>query len=279
MTPRALIRLWADRFAAAGVPDPLVDAAALLAHVTRRPPLSLRLDSETTLPAETEDRFTALAEQRLRRIPLQHLLGTQPFLGRDFQVSAAALIPRPETEALALMAIEALQQTPLPRRALDLCCGTGCIGISLKLACPEAEVTCADISADAIAVCRANAEALSADILLKQGDLFDAAGGRYAVIVSNPPYIPSADCDTLQPEVLLEPRLALDGGADGLAFYRRIAAEAADFLTPGGALLLEIGCEQAADATRLLREAGFRQVSVTRDDAGLDRIITARRAA
>ena len=276
MTPRELIRSWASLFEGAGVPDPLVDASLLLSHVTGQPALSLRLDSVTEMEPAVEASMRRLCERRLAREPLQYILGDQPFMGHSFLVSPAVLIPRMDTERLCTLAIDALQKAPAPRTLLDLCCGSGCIGLSVKLALPEAEVVCTDISEEALETARRNAERLGAVVRFVRGDLFRPVSGRFRAIVSNPPYIPSAVCEALQPEVMREPKLALDGGADGLRFHRQIASQAADHLLPSGSLLLEIGFDQADAVAALLREAGFAEIAVAKDDGGLDRVVTAR---
>lgn len=272
MTPRALIRAWEKRFAEAGIEDAATDAALLLSHVTGKRPLDLRLGFDE-LNENDIAAFTALAEQRLTRIPLQYLLGDAPFMGRSFRVDSRVLIPRPETELLAEKAIAALKKRG--NRALDLCCGSGCLGITLALEVPQASVDCTDLSADALQLAQENAERLGAKVHFRQGDLWQAAEGCYNVIVSNPPYIPTADCTTLQQEVMQEPHMALDGGNDGLDFYRRIAAEAPTHLTDNGALLCEIGHGQGEVVAALFREAGLHHVTVWPDLAGLERIVTA----
>lgn len=276
MTPRQLLRETAARFRTADIPDPEVDAALLLSYVTDLPPLSLRLDMTTTLSPAQCEQFEALVVQRLTRQPLQYLLHRQSFLGRDFYVDERVLIPRPETELLAERAIEALRRVTHAPSALDLCCGSGALAVSLALEVPGAQVHATDISPDALCVTRRNAERLHADVVLHQGDLFSAVPDMtFDVIVSNPPYIPSEDCRTLQPEVLREPLLALDGGADGLALYRRIAQEAAAHLNPGGVLLMEVGHDQAQAVMALLHD--FASVAAHEDYQHISRMIEAKK--
>lgn len=275
MNPRALLKATASAFRNAGIPDPEVDAALLLSHVTGQPPLSLRLDMTTVLPDDVLTRFDVLVSRRLTRQPLQYLLNTQPFLGRDFYVDERVLIPRPETELLAERAIAALREHPHPV-ALDLCCGSGALAVSMALEVPGAQVHAADLSPDALAVTAKNAELLGASVTLHQGDLFAAMLEiAFDVIVSNPPYIPSADCLTLQEEVRREPMMALDGGTDGLDFYRQIARSAPHFLRPGGVLLLEVGFDQAEAVMALL--ADFADVQAHEDYQHIPRMIEARK--
>ena len=278
MTPRQLLKETAAAFRAAGIPDPEVDASVLLSSLTGVAPLTLRLDGDTALADDVLARFSALVQQRLERIPLQYLLGSQDFMGHSFHVDERVLIPRPETELLCELAIDALRKTrkPFPA-ALDLCCGSGCIGVSIALAVRNTQVHLADLSEDALAVTRMNAEALHAAVTLHQGDLFGAVDGmRFDVIVSNPPYIPTEECRVLQDEVLREPVMALDGGMTGLDFYRRIAQEAPEHLLPGGMLLLEVGWDQGESVRQLLKDAGFTDTAVHRDYNDIGRMVTGR---
>ncbi len=274
-SPRAVILAASKRLEAAGVPDPVNDAALLLAQVTGRPALSLRMDRDAALTDSQLESFDALCAQREKRTPLQWLLGTQPFCGHLFEVGPEALIPRPETELLAELALSLRARFPAPR-ALDLCTGSGCIACALALAAPGLSVEACDVSESALALAQRNAARLGAEVSFYRGDLFTAVEGRqYGCIVSNPPYIPAGELAGLQAEVRLEPVLALDGGEDGLAFYRRIAAGAPSHLLPGGALLMEIGSGQGEAVAALLRDAGFGGVAIHPDLAGLDRMAEA----
>ena len=273
MTCRELIRRAAENFRAAGIPDPVNDAALLLSHLTGRPPLSLRLDDETVPDPSVIASFTSLAERRISRIPLQYLLGEAPFYGRMFRVDSRVLIPRPETELLCEWALDLMKDRPSPR-ILDLCCGSGCIGITLKAELPSASVTLSDISPDALSLAAENAALLCTDVTLCRSDLLDAFSGTcFDLIISNPPYIPSADCGTLQEEVLREPRLALDGGADGLAVYRRIVREAVPCLSPGGFLLMELGIGEDEAVSALLSDYGYESIQIREDLSGIRRMI------
>lgn len=276
MNARQLIRQTAARFREAGVPDPEVDASVLLGHVTGRAPLSLRLDTDFEPDEGQLAAYASLCGLRVTRRPLQYLLGVQRFWGRDFHVDERVLIPRPETELLAERAVARLRQSA-GRTALDLCCGSGCIAVTMALEVPGSRVDAADISPDALEVARCNVMELGAGVTLRQGDLWAAVEGRrYDVIVSNPPYIPLAECGKLQAEVMREPSLALNGGMDGLDFYRRIAGGAQAHLNVGGAVLLEVGWNQAEDVCRLMRDAGFDDVEAYRDLNGVLRMVEAR---
>ncbi len=276
MTPRELLRQTAARFRAAQLPDPEVDGALLLSHVLGIPALTLRLDTDTYLTPAQLDAFEALCAQRLERTPLQYLTHEQPFLGRGFYVDERVLIPRPETELLAERAIDALRRRGGSPAALDLCCGSGCIAVSLAIEVSAAQVDAVDLSPGALDVTRRNAEALGARVSLRQGNLFQAVGDRrYDLIVSNPPYIPTRDCAALQEEVLREPEMALDGGPDGLDFYRRIAREAPAHLLSGGTVLLEVGWDQGESVRTLMARAGFLRTAVYPDLQGIPRIVEA----
>ncbi len=275
MTPRKLLLQAASRFREAGIPDPAEDASLLLSHLTGKPPLSLRLDDETVLPVPILNAFQALAARRLTREPLQYMLNEAPFYGRIFFVQPGVLIPRPETEWLCAWALESLQGLANPD-VLDLCAGSGCIGLTVQAERPDARVTLTDLSEDALRVAAGNAAALGLHVGIRRGDLFSAvAGAQFDLILSNPPYIPSAECPALQREVLFEPALALDGGEDGLDFYRRIVREAPSFLRDGGLLMMELGIHQAPAVSALLREEGYTGITLRPDLAGIDRMIRA----
>lgn len=278
MTPRELLRLMAAELRDAGVPDAEVDASLLLSHVTGKNAMNLRLDSWSQVSLQEEEAFRALCQQRKARTPLQYLTGVQSFLGRDFAVDARVLIPRPETELLAERAIALLQAEKNAPTALDLCCGSGCLAVSMALGDPRAEVHAADLSAGALAVTKLNTERLHARVTLHRGDLFDALtqAPMFSVIVSNPPYIPAAECLRLQEEVRREPMMALDGGADGYDFYRRIAADAPRFLLPGGTLLMEVGHDQAQDVMSLCKAGVLTPVAIHEDYQHIPRIVEAR---
>ena len=278
MTPRELLKLLSAEMAAAGVPDADVDAQLLLSHVTGQNPLNLRLDSWSQVSLADEEQFRALCEKRKTRTPLQYLTGVQSFLGRDFHVDERVLIPRPETELLAERAIALLREEKYPPTALDLCCGSGCLAVSMALGDPRADVHAADLSEGALAVTKMNAERLHAKVTLHQGDLFDALSIHqlYQVIVSNPPYIPAADCLELQEEVRREPMMALDGGTDGYDFYRRIAQNAPRFLHAGGTLLMEVGFDQAERVMALCQDAGLTPVAIHEDYQHIARMVEAR---
>ena len=262
------------RFRAAGIPDPEFDSAALLASLCGRNPLSLRLDMETEIDQETEGRYRSLCARRIRREPLQYITGESRFCGYSFAVTPSVLIPRPETELLCEWAVEKIPVDASPR-ILDLCCGSGCIGITLKLRIPSSAVYMSDLSSAAADVARRNAERLSADVSVGTGDLFENIRDRnFDLIISNPPYIPENECSLLQEEVKKEPLTALDGGNDGLDFYRRICREAPDYLRRGGILMFELGDGQHSAVGKMMEESGFQSVEIRKDFRQISRMIS-----
>ncbi len=275
MTPFQAIHAAVRALTDSGILDPKTDAALLLSSVTGRPPLELRLDRETELSQDEAAAFHTLLSRRLTREPLQYILGSVFFLEHEFRVDPRVLIPRPETELLTERVIQLAQSFPEPR-ILDLCTGSGCIGISIALALKNAHVVLTDISEDALQLAQQNARTLHAPVELCRGDLFQSVTGCFDVIVSNPPYIPRQDCLTLQPEVLREPMLALDGGEDGLDFYRRIVKASPLYLTPGGWLVMETGDGEADQVLALMQAAGFTETRIAQDYQHLDRMAEGR---
>ncbi len=258
----------------AGVPDARLDAEYLLAGVLDAPRLLVVASGETPLTDARAEQYFALIARRQSREPLQYILGTQPFMGCSFCVDERVLIPRQDTEVLCE---QALLCAPEQGAVLDLCTGSGALAVVIKKALPNLRVYGSDISAGALCLARRNAAENGVSVEFREGDLFAPfAGMRFSMIVSNPPYIPTGDLSSLQEEVKREPSLALDGGADGLSFYRRIASQAPGYLERDGVLLLEIGCDQAEAVGGLLTAAGFSAPRVVRDLAGRDRVVTAR---
>lgn len=210
-----------------------------------------RLLLDEALTGARLDRLEGFMARRIAGEPLCYVLGHAPFMGHDFMVDRRVLIPRQDTELLAEEAIKrARNKRP---DVLELCTGSGCVAVSIKLSCPSARVTATDLSPDALAVARGNAERLGADVEFMAGDFLEAVSGRtFDVIAVNPPYLTGEDMASLQREVRFEPEMALYGGEDGLGFYRRAAREIRAFLKPGGWALFEVGAGQAREVGRLL---------------------------
>jgi release factor glutamine methyltransferase len=270
LTRGEALREAAARLTEAGVSDARLDAEWLLARALDVPRLEMLLNRGREAEAGALSRFFDDISRRAVREPLQYILGEAAFMGREFFVEPGVLIPRADTETLLLRALERAGPGML---ALDLCCGSGCLGISLKLAQRDARVICSDLSPQAVRISRDNAARLGADIEVRQGDFFaPLAGLVFDLILVNPPYIPSCDMPGLQPEVLREPPLALDGGEDGLRFYRRLMGEAPAFLAPGGFMLMEIGDSQA-EAVNALRPGCLVAFTTYPDLAGRPRVL------
>ena len=266
-----------DRLQAAGIESADYETGILMEkylHISRE---EFLLEPEKEIREEGVREVFAAAERRAGRIPLQQITGEAPFMGFTFSVNEHVLIPRMDTECLVEEAVREIRETHTdPVRVLDLCTGSGCIGISVALLCPGTEVVLSDLSDQALAVARRNADRLGAVVELVRGDLFESVEGRFDYILSNPPYIPSGDISGLMPEVRdHEPMLALDGQADGLAFYRKIIGRCSRYLKTGGRILFEIGAWQGKDVEKLLTDAGFSNVKTLKDLAGFDRVVRA----
>lgn len=274
MTTRECLRQARLRLEAAGVPDADIDAAWLLASVLGATRLEVLSRGDQALSPLQQEAFEQLVARRLMREPLQYILGETDFMGRRFLARPGALIPRNDTELLAQLALERLRPG---QRALDLCTGSGILAVTMAVSVPGIEVDAVDLSAEALGLARDNAALHAADVNFYQGDLFSpCVDRRYDMICCNPPYIRREDIPGLQAEVLFEPGMALDGGADGLDFYRRLATQAPDYLVSGGWLMLEIGDTQAEDVVALL-QADFDGIRVYDDLAGLPRAVVAQR--
>lgn len=277
-TPLKLLAWSQEWFAKKGVDAPRLTGELLLAHALGCDRVRLYLDFDKPLGDVELSAFRALVKRRADGEPTAYLVGKRKFYGRPFRVGPAVLVPRPETELVVEAALAAL---PEGGSALDLCTGSGAIGVTLALEKAGARVVATDLSGGALAVARENAAALGATVELLEGDLFAplAEGRRFDVIVSNPPYVPTGELPGLSREVQREPAMALDGGADGLALLRRIVAGAARWLAPGGTLVLEMHESHAEPLPALCREAGFARVEARKDLAGLWRFTVATLAA
>ncbi len=255
-----------------GVANARREAEWLLCEATGLDRVGLYLNFEKPMNDEELSAYRGLVARRGKREPLQHILGSQEFDGLSFAVSPAVLIPRHDTETLLE---QALKQAPHARSILDIGTGSGCIAIALAKRLPEAAVTAVDLSPEALAVAQRNAESHAVDVEFLLGSFFEPlAGRRFELIVSNPPYITTDDLNRLQPEVRdHEPRLALDGGPDGLAAYRVIISQAAAHLEPNGWLLFEVGAGQSEDVAALLVQAGFGGIITASDPGGIERVV------
>jgi len=262
------------RLSAENIDSPRLDAEILLAHVLNCRRLNIYVDSEKILPLGAVLKFNELINRRLKKIPVAYLVGKKDFMGLTFAVNENVLIPRPETEILTEIVGEYLRGLENPIFA-DLGTGSGAIPISILKFVKKARAVAVDISAEALDVAKFNAQKFFVEDRIKFfcGNLFEPLTGKFDAIISNPPYIPTSDIKNLQAEVKTEPIIALDGGADGLNFYRRITSEAPRFLTDCGILAVEIGINQASTVKKLFEAANFIDVTIFNDLAGLERVV------
>lgn len=283
LTLQALLEEGTEVLFKAGVEEASLDARYLLFEAFQTDMTHFLLDRNRTLPetdsaGKAAEEYRASIRKRAERIPLQQITGSREFMGLEFYVNEHVLIPRQDTETLVERVLRDYKgKNP---EILDMCSGSGCIAVSLALLGGFDRVTGADISAEALKVAEKNAGQLMGvkKITLVESDLFGAfpKDRKFDVIVSNPPYIPTKVIEKLQPEVRdHEPMLALDGREDGLYFYRKLALESGSFLKPGGTVYFEIGYDQGEAVSGLLREAGFMDIQLIQDAAGLDRVVCA----
>ena len=281
-------RILAD----AGIEEATLDARLLLEYVCGTDRNTLLVHGDRSVSKEEEVNYRALLEKRAKHVPLQHLTGTQDFMGLSFEVNENVLIPRQDTEILVEEVMKYLHDG---MRFLDMCTGSGCILLSLLHYSNECEGVGVDYSKEALEVAKKNAHNLfettgynelemqfglqdrvlaQKQVTFVHSNLFEEVEGKFDIIVSNPPYIATEVCETLMSEVKdFEPRMALDGGEDGLYFYRRIIKESPVYLNRGGMLFFEIGFDQAVAVSNLMEQEGFKEVSVLQDFAGLDRVV------
>ncbi|MDR2649456.1 MAG: peptide chain release factor N(5)-glutamine methyltransferase [Clostridiales bacterium] len=253
-----------------------LDAILIMAFVTNRSKINIMTArDDETLPEDEASRFKSYVEQRAAHRPLAYIREKCEFMGLDFEVNEYTLIPRPDTEIVVETALEIIKRTGV-RNILEIGAGSGCIAVSLAVLCSGApDITAADISAEAVETARRNAVRHGVSIRFIQSDLFDGVDPRaYDMIISNPPYIPHNEIDALPSSVKdYEPRSALDGGSDGLAFYRAITEKATDYI------VYELGRDMAEKVKIILERRGFAEINIINDLAGRNRVISARKKA
>jgi release factor glutamine methyltransferase len=274
-----LLRWATDDFRARGFEGPRLDAELLLAEALASDRVRLVIDSQRALDTEELGRFRDLVKRRRAGEPVAYILGRREFHGLTFRVDRRVLIPRPDTETLVGVALERTRKAYLFGRMLDLCTGSGCVAIAFAKQRPTWRITALDASPDAIALAIENAVRLGVvfGIRFAVGDLTAPLPPeqRFELVTANPPYVPSAELARLEPGIVnFEPRLALDGGADGLDCVRRIVHEAAPKLAPGGVLALEVHWDQATRVAELLEAAGLAAVERQRDYGGHERVVS-----
>lgn len=287
MTVIEAIQRSGDFLARKEVDSPRLQAELLLAQVLGMPRMKLYLNFDRTLVPAEADTYRELVQRRGRREPLQHILGTVQFYGLELTVTRDVLIPRSETELLVEQAVKWIKERskgePATVQVLDFGTGSGCIGIAVAVTCPSAAVRAMDVSAAALAVARANAARHGVETRVEfiEGSSLAACppGARFDVVVSNPPYIATAEIATLQPEVRdHDPRLALDGGVDGLEFYRILSAEAGAWVNTGGVVMVEFGDDQGPAIREMFLAHDWLVDELLPDYSGRARILIARRS-
>lgn len=258
----------------AGIEDYVFESKQIIKHITGYTNTQILTKYTQQLTEFQQNNLTAIIKQRLIRYPLQYIIGRWNFFGREFFVGPGVLIPRSDTETLIDVCLESLTQKQTPR-VLDLCAGTGCIGITIKGERPDSQVSLVEKYDEALSFTNKNAEHNKIDVKIIKADVLKTEGaeGQYDLIVSNPPYINDSDMKTLQPEVKFEPSTALEGGEDGLLFYRHIAKEYKKHLAPGGIMAFEVGINQAEAVSQIMKENGFENVGVRKDYGEIDRVV------
>ena len=272
MSYRELFIWGKEKLEEAGIGEAELDARLLLEWICHTDRNDLLVHGERQVSGAEEEQYRDAIARRASHIPLQHITGVQEFMGLEFLVSDKVLIPRQDTEILVE---EALRELTDGTRILDMCTGSGCILLSLLHYSNDCRGTGVDLSEEALAVARENADRLGLTADFIHSDLFEKVSGKYDVIVSNPPYIASGRIPGLMEEVRLhEPMCALDGREDGLFYYRQILGQCREYLMRGGSLYFEIGYDQGGSVKALMEAAGFHEVRVTKDYAGLDRVVS-----
>ena len=259
---------------ASGIEDYVFESKQIIKHITGYTNAQILTKYTQPLTEFQQNNLTAIIKQRLIRYPLQYIFGKWNFFGHDFFVGPGVLIPRSDTEALIDVCLESIKEKQTPK-VLDLCAGTGCIGITIKCECEKAHVTLVEKYEDALKYLQKNAMLNSADVKVVTGDVLCAEGaeGHYDLIVSNPPYINADDMKNLQTEVTFEPQTALAGGEDGLDFYRAIVKNYKKYLTDSGVMAFEVGIHQAGAVADIMKAAGFSNIATRADINGIDRVV------
>jgi release factor glutamine methyltransferase len=271
-----------DTLTASEIDNPMLNAELLLAHVLHRDRIHLHANPHQLLSMVEHERFLAYINRRAQHEPLQYILGETSFMGLRFNVDRRVLIPRPETEILVEHALKLAREFKPPVHILDIGTGSGAIAVSMAVMCMDAQVEALDVSADALTVARGNADlhGVGRRVTTILGDILtsDVLSPDYHLILSNPPYISSAEFADLQPEVRdFEPRCATTDDADGLTFFRRIAAIGSKHLVPGGIILLEMSYNQAEAVTTMFADSGWVDIQVIPDYNNIPRVMKARR--
>ena len=277
-TIETVLRWAADDFRARGIEAARLDAELLLGRALAATRIQLIVDAKRPLEREELARFRELVKRRRTFEPIAYILGEREFYGRTFRVDRRVLVPRPDTEALVDVGLTRTRHVSMSMRALDLCTGSGCVAVTFARERPTSSVLASDVSEGALAVARENALRLGAyRAAFYLGDLFQAVppAARFDLVTANAPYVPACELGGLQPDVRdHEPRLALEGGEDGLRVTARIVAEAPRRLAPGGVLAVEVGAGQAPRVAELFARAGLTGIELRRDYGGIERVVS-----
>lgn len=273
---RDIIKKAQNTLEAAGIVDSQVDSWLLAEFVFGITKAKYYANMQMTADEKSTEKYNELVNQRAGHIPLQHIIGTQEFMGLTFKVNENVLIPRQDTELLVENVVDYLENDE--RTVLDMCTGSGCIAISVDRLSKGSKVEAVDISEKALEVAQENNRLNNAKVTFIQSDLFTNVTGKYDIIVSNPPYIRTDEIPKLMEEVKShEPVMALDGMEDGLYFYKKICSEASDYLNDNGKIFFEIGYDQGDDVSEILRQNRFCNIEVLKDLSGNDRVVIARK--
>ena len=270
MTLKTLLEQGAKQLRDGQIADADIDAMYLLEHVFSIKRMDFLMNPKREVSEQEKECYLQEISRRASHVPLQHIIGSQEFMGFDFIVNEHVLIPRQDTEVL----VEEVAKIANGKQVLDVCTGSGCIILSLCKMCQLTKAVGLDLSTEALQVARENGKRLECDVTFLESDLFDKVTGKYDIIVSNPPYIETKVIEGLMEEVREhEPYMALDGGVDGLDFYRSIVEKSVEYLNDSGYLCFEIGYNQGEAVVSLMEKKGFTNCRIVKDLAGLDRVV------
>lgn len=271
-TVRALYERGCQILQKAKIENAPYDARALLEWVLEFNHADFILEANKEVDEKKEEQYIKYMEKRSTHYPLQYIMKQSFFMDFEFFVDEGVLIPRQDTEILIETILE--KETDISQDILDVCTGSGCIGLSLKKYLSKSNVTAVDISKTALDIAKINKERLDADVIFLESDLFENVKGQFDIIVSNPPYIKTKEIATLMDEVkTFEPTLALDGMEDGLFFYDKLLRKGRSYLKKGGRIYFEIGCDQGKEVSLLFLKYGYKNINIRKDLAGLDRVV------
>lgn len=276
MDVKNALELANAEFVSRNIKNYFYETREIMARVLGKSKEWLMCNTDFEIPEESYKEFCVLKNKRIKGTPLQYILGEQYFMGIRFIVNENVLIPRADTEILVYKVIELFEKMKSVE-ILDMCTGSGCIAVSLSKKMLNSKIYASDISKEALEIAKNNSDINEADVEFFHSDLFEnIPNKKFDAIVSNPPYISASEMEELSEEVLKEPHIALNGGIDGLKFYKEISKESKRYLKDGGSLIFEIGCSQAKSVCKLLHDMGYKDIEVEKDYSGNDRVIIAK---